>query len=657
MGLWSSTGANPGRGMWPVLLLLLAAVVMPTACVLWFMNEAVRNERLAVRQKLADAYRPQLAGVAGRLDAPWKEKAEALSKAQAGSAPAATFARLVADGVCDGALIYDAAGRLLYPANPAPGAGGPEPQADEWQQASRMEYEVSDPASAAVAYGKIAEQADDVNVAARALQAQARCLARAGQKEAALNVLAVTLADPKYRDAKDGRGRFIVPGAQLFALELTADQQNSGYKSTLEALARRLNDYGDPVLPAAQRLFLMRQLKESGGGRTDFPMLAAEELAAEYVAGSPSELEPLVLLPTPVSEVWCMASPDRTVVALFREGGFIGDMQSLVESSAPAPDLKVRILPPNQARPEQEAFLAIPAGEHLPGWQLALYLTGPDPFAAAAQRQVAAYMWTGLLVIVSIAIIAVVGGWYLLHQMKLTRLKNDFIAAVSHELKTPLSSMRVLVDTLLEGTYRDQQQAREYLQLVAKENERLSRLIDNFLTFSRMERNRKVFEFAEVTPAEIASAAAEVARSKFGSNGCRFDVEIAAGLPTISADRDAMVTVLLNLLDNAYKYSEGDRHIELRAFEADGSVCFEVRDNGIGLSRRAIRKIFDRFYQVDRTLSRNAGGCGLGLSIVKFIVDAHGGSIEVKSEPGKGSTFTVKVPGSHGGSDRRGVGC
>jgi hypothetical protein len=156
MGLWSSTGASPGRGMWPVLLLLLAAVVVPTACVLWFMNEAMRNERLAVRQKQADAYRPQLTGVAGRLDAPWKEKAEALSKAQAGSAPAATFARLVGDGVCDAALIYDAAGRLLYPSSPEPGRGASRQESDEWRQASRIEYELSDPASAAAAYGKIA---------------------------------------------------------------------------------------------------------------------------------------------------------------------------------------------------------------------------------------------------------------------------------------------------------------------------------------------------------------------------------------------------------------------------------------------------------------------------------------------------------------------
>jgi signal transduction histidine kinase len=228
--------------------------------------------------------------------------------------------------------------------------------------------------------------------------------------------------------------------------------------------------------------------------------------------------------------------------------------------------------------------------------------------------------------------------------MRLTRLKNDLIATVSHELKTPLASMRMLVETLLSGRYRDAQQSREYLQLMAKENQRLSRLIDNFLTFSRMERSKAAFEFSEVTVEEIVSAAVDSGRDRFSGPGCRLEVDVAAGLPKITADRDALIAVLVNLLDNAYKYTRQDKRIALRAYASDGEVCLEVADNGIGLSRRAAKKVFDRFYQADRSLSRSAGGCGLGLSIVKFIVDAHGGSIDVASQPGKGSTFTVRLP-------------
>ncbi|RKX34751.1 MAG: hypothetical protein DRP64_19835 [Verrucomicrobia bacterium] len=113
-----------------------------------------------------------------------------------------------------------------------------------------------------------------------------------------------------------------------------------------------------------------------------------------------------------------------------------------------------------------------------------------------------------------------------------------------------------------------------------------------------------------------------------------------------------MITVLLNLLDNACKYSDDDKRIELRVFEKDHAVCFQVKDNGIGMAKRELSKILDRFYQVDQSLSRKCGGAGLGLSIVNFVVDAHGGKIDIQSELGIGSTFTIEIPlngGNHGG--------
>jgi signal transduction histidine kinase len=228
--------------------------------------------------------------------------------------------------------------------------------------------------------------------------------------------------------------------------------------------------------------------------------------------------------------------------------------------------------------------------------------------------------------------------------LRLTRLKNDLLATVSHELKTPLASMRLLVDTLLETGIHDSQRVREYLQLIAKENVRLSRLVDNFLTFSRMEQNRQSFERKQVPPGTVVEAAAASVADRFRASGCRFEVQNTPDLPALSADHDALVTVLLNLLDNAYKYSDEDKHIVLRSYLENGNVCFAVQDNGIGLSSRVAGRIFERFYQVDQTLTRPGSGCGLGLSIVKFIVSAHGGSVDVDSRPGEGSTFTVRFP-------------
>jgi two-component system phosphate regulon sensor histidine kinase PhoR len=133
-------------------------------------------------------------------------------------------------------------------------------------------------------------------------------------------------------------------------------------------------------------------------------------------------------------------------------------------------------------------------------------------------------------------------------------------------------------------------------------------------------------------------------KTKF-NNGlkCEFTVEVEDNLPEVCADKDAMVTVLVNLLDNAYKYSYDEKQIILRVFKENNKICFAVKDNGIGMSKRQIKKIFNRFYQADNSLARKAEGTGLGLSIVKFIVDAHKGKIEVKSQPGKGSEFVISL--------------
>jgi signal transduction histidine kinase len=218
------------------------------------------------------------------------------------------------------------------------------------------------------------------------------------------------------------------------------------------------------------------------------------------------------------------------------------------------------------------------------------------------------------------------------------------VAAVSHELKTPLASMTLLVDSLLDDAAPDPHKTQEYLEMIARENVRLSRLIENFLTFSRLERNRQRFDFASLRVDRVIDAALTAAYDRLHAPGCRVDVGIEPGLPLIRADEDALVTALLNLLDNAYKYTPGDKSIVVRAYRAGASVVLAVGDNGIGIAPREQKRIFRRFYQVDRRLARESGGCGLGLNIVEQIARAHGGSVEVKSQPGSGSTFSIVLP-------------
>ena len=431
----------------------------------------------------------------------------------------------------------------------------------------------------------------------------------------------------------------------LLALQW-ADASSPERAALVKQLVARLTDYDGPLMPFGQRLFLMDSLGPENASPEIQQYAAAEKLAAQYADLPEPPPSPSSLTPTAIAGVWQLSAADGVLIALYRQERVLQEsMDAAFPDSKTSSRMRLSLTAPGAAASVTEKpFLSVSAPEVLPGWTLVGFLRGPDPFAEAAHPQHVLYLWTGAVGILLIFVLALAITLHLARQMRLTRLKNALIATVSHELKTPLTSMRVLVDTLLEGRCSGPGQEREYLRLIAGENQRLTRLIDNFLNFSRMERNRHAFEFAEVKLDEVIRAAAESVRERFNAPHCRLEVDVPPELPAIIADRDALVTVVLNLLDNAWKYSGEEKEVSIRARAADGEIILSVQDDGIGLSQRQIRRIFEPFYQVDQSLSRRAGGCGLGLSIVRFIVRAHGGQVEVASEPGKGSAFTVRLP-------------
>jgi signal transduction histidine kinase len=407
-----------------------------------------------------------------------------------------------------------------------------------------------------------------------------------------------------------------------------------------------LLDYNNPAMSSAQRIFLMKELRAQKlpPQFVDFPTLDGEELAVRLlevepkVAGDATGLK-LASLP----DVWILASSNERVRALFRTETILAQTRAFLSRQELPHDIRVDLLLPGQSTNSKTVVRAASAGGWLPGWQLALVTIGPDPFQELQDRQYALYLWVAFLVTSAVVLLAVIAVRLISRKLRLAGMKADLVAVVSHELKTPLSSMRLLVDTLLDDTAPDAQKTREYLELISSENSRLSLLIANFLAFSRIERNKYSFEFAPVHAEDVVRAAVSAAGERFHQPGCELQVEVTPDLPEIRADQGALVAALVNLLDNAYKYTLAEKHITLRAFAENGRVCLEVRDNGIGIPSQEIKKIFHKFYQADQRLSRTGEGCGLGLSIVHFLIEAHDGSVQVSSEPGKGSTFTVAL--------------
>ncbi len=645
MGFRLSQTARTGQGqrLWPILAMLILTVALPTAGVLWFMNRAMQNERAAVRERLTEAYRSQLEAAAEQVEAAWDSKLSSLTQTPPQHRGASTFAELVKSGTVDSVLFYEN-DRLKYPDLDAASSVSVEPKTQAWLEARRLEYEKHSPKAAAGAYGKIAQQTDRTEESAAAFLAQARCLNKDGQTQAAIELLTYTLGAKRFNNIADSQNRLLQPNALLFALQLMKEPSNPLFTKTAQSLVDRLNDYEASLMPSNQRRFLMQQLRSLWTECPTFPTLAAEEIAAAFWENDLTELRSGQLQQMPDQEIWGYQTPDQSILALFHQNHLIAFLNSAVAEQESVTGVQISVLAPGES--SIGAFLNKEIREISSDWQLILNLEGPDPFESASNQNITTYFWIGILMMAAIVMLSILMAGYLQRQIRLTRLKNDLIATVSHELKTPLASMRLLVDTLRDGHYQDSQLVQEYLQLISKENARLSSLIEGFLTFSRMERKKTKFDRSLLQPREIVDAALEAVGDRLQAPDCTLDLDLAPELPPIMGDRDALITVLVNLLDNALKYSGDEKKIRLRGYSSNGNVYLEVQDNGIGFPRSASRKIFDRFYQVDRTLSRSTGGCGLGLSIVDFIISAHNGSVTAKSQPGKGSTFTVQLPAS-----------
>jgi signal transduction histidine kinase len=242
-----------------------------------------------------------------------------------------------------------------------------------------------------------------------------------------------------------------------------------------------------------------------------------------------------------------------------------------------------------------------------------------------------------------------IGGIFLTYrnvsrEMNLARLKSDFVANVSHELRTPLALIRLYAETLELGRITSKEKYQEYYRIIREESERLTALISNILDFSRIEAGRKEYEFKETNLPELVRSTLDSYRFQIEQNGFAFEENISPDIPPMNVDREAIARSLLNLVNNALKYSKENKYIGVNLYRSNGSVKLEVQDHGIGIPPAEQEKIFDKFYRCGDPLVHNIKGSGLGLSLVRHIVRAHGGDVQVESAPEKGSKFTIDLP-------------
>ncbi len=301
-----------------------------------------------------------------------------------------------------------------------------------------------------------------------------------------------------------------------------------------------------------------------------------------------------------------------------------------------------------EARPGGRLFYEGPFGKALYRWRVQMVPQNAEEFQAQRERTKGVRR---VLILVS-AVIIVVGlvlVWLaVLTERRASRMKSDFIANVSHELKTPLSLIRMFGEMVATGRHKGEEAAREYGAIITRESERLSHLIDNVLDFARLERGKASYHFAEGNLADVVERALDVCRYRLDREKMKLSLAVTAELPPVRIDENEMTLLVLNLVDNAIKHAADGGKVEVTLARAPGFITLAVRDFGAGIAPAEQSRIFERFYRSHSTRERNIRGSGIGLALVQYIAEAHGGRVTVESPvPGSsdpGSVFTVFIP-------------
>ncbi|HST02974.1 MAG TPA: HAMP domain-containing sensor histidine kinase, partial [Usitatibacter sp.] len=320
-------------------------------------------------------------------------------------------------------------------------------------------------------------------------------------------------------------------------------------------------------------------------------------------------------------------------------GGYEATRQLSVQIFAPDGDEIGRVRVPHDLRTSRvEAFQG-----PFEGFSVRVSATANSPVT-----------WTGRFVAIEIAFIAMMaalliaatlfGLRYTVRQLDLAQIKSGFVSNVTHELKTPIALIRLAVETLELKRVSNPEEEERFIRTIGRETLRLSQLVDNILDFARLEAGQRVFRLEPLDFREVALEAVESFRPRFDHQGFKVEVDIPESLPQVKGDAVALSHCVLNLLDNAVKYSKVRREVRVAGRARGDEVALSVTDRGIGIAPNERARVFEKFVRLETGLVHDVKGAGLGLSLVDQIIRAHNGRVEVESTVGEGSTFTLVLP-------------
>jgi signal transduction histidine kinase len=523
------------------------------------------------------------------------------------------------------------------------------------RQGERAEFASEDYARAVNSYGQALEVARQPLQEAHARHLLARALNKAGrQEDAATEYLRLVAAPPTLVDENG------IPISLYAARQLL--EAGRGDTSVSQAVRRCLSAESWLAPPA---LYLLRDLVDRlSSSVSETQLLEDVQNLVEAVSGELARTQQALALKADFAGLG-LRPPDTTLA--HRENGWIAyGTPTWLVGAAPVGYREDGVLVAVRSEP---VLASLGAGTYgsgdIAGAASLTTAAAPDveplgsdfpdvfvrfhPTTVGSTSMAGSIRWwfysIGLVLVVGVTLF----GAYLLwrdvrREMQLAETRSRFVSAVSHELKTPLTAIRMFAETLYDDAPADSGTHREYLETIVNESERLTRLLNNVLDFSKIERGQKAYRRESHSLEEIVRSTARAMQYPLEQKRFALRLQIEDDIPRAQVDRDAIEQALLNLLGNAMKYSGKSRDIELRLRSEDGEAVIEVSDQGVGIEPAELSRIFERFYRVPGPENERISGTGLGLTLVQHIAEAHEGRVEVKSEPGKGSTFSLFLP-------------
>jgi signal transduction histidine kinase len=643
--------------------LFLVAVLLPVVVLVALTLQIVRQERELRQKRAADEHR-RLVTEIGRDLTSYLDRItrEEISTLTANPENLSRRDYLNPEVVLIG-RIDDA--RLVLPWEPGPrSAGQPHLESDSefsriLHQAESAEFSSKDNSLAATRYQRAAAIAGAPVQEGYARLQRARALSKIKKERESLSEYAWVLALPP--EVVDEYG---VP-LSLYAVTPLLDA-GSKYAESLERIGRQI---GSKTWLSPAGAYLMKDLLEKiiasapeaagasvrAGAEEQLGKTLASLQIVEQALSLKEDFARLGLEPLPGPNrnrdepLWVTYGQKPWLVGrtpLLAEGGHFllaVDFQAL--SSAFSAETE---LPANSAAGFKLMTGLSPEGASLgPPFQGVSVVFGPDAGEAFSKQGSLQrlFYFLALAVVVSVTLF----GAYLLwrdvrREVQMAEMRSQFVSSVSHELKTPLTAIRMFAETLRLGRFKDSDAQTEYLDTIVNESERLTRLLNNVLDFSKIEQGNRIYHPVPASLAEIVRTAARAMEYPLKQQGFDLDLRLDEELPQVRVDRDAIEQAVLNLLSNAMKYSGPSRTIGLVTRREGDRAVIEVTDRGVGIDPKEQARIFEKFYRVTTRENQSLPGTGLGLSLVAHIAKAHGGSVGVESSPGQGSTFSIVLP-------------